>query len=59
MGSPTPLSPYDRDIDRNADFHSGDCPRTIVFEPIPKTSTGKVQKFALRERAKRMAEMQA
>jgi fatty-acyl-CoA synthase len=32
------------------------CPRTIVFEPIPKTSTGKVQKFALRERAKHFGE---
>jgi acyl-coenzyme A synthetase/AMP-(fatty) acid ligase len=30
-----------------------------VFEPIPKTSTGKVQKFALRERARSMAEQQA
>jgi fatty-acyl-CoA synthase len=28
------------------------CPRTIVFAEIPKTSTGKVQKFALRERAR-------
>ena len=28
------------------------CPRTIVFEEIPKTSTGKIQKFKLRERAK-------
>ena len=27
-------------------------PRTVVFGPLPKTSTGKVQKFALRERAK-------
>ena len=27
-------------------------PRTIVFGPLPKTSTGKIQKFALRERAK-------
>ncbi|MFM2060155.1 MAG: hypothetical protein RLY71_4540 [Pseudomonadota bacterium] len=27
-------------------------PREIRFEPIPKTSTGKIQKFALRERAK-------
>ena len=26
-------------------------PREVRFEPIPKTSTGKVQKFALRERA--------
>jgi len=28
------------------------CPRTVVFGPLPKTSTGKVQKFVLRERAK-------
>jgi fatty-acyl-CoA synthase len=27
-------------------------PRTIVFGPLPKTSTGKIQKFALREQAK-------
>jgi fatty-acyl-CoA synthase len=27
-------------------------PREIRFEPIPKTSTGKIQKFMLRERAK-------
>ncbi len=30
------------------------CPRTIVFADIPKTSTGKVQKFALREQARRL-----
>ena len=28
------------------------APRTIVFGPLPKTSTGKIQKFALRDRAK-------
>jgi fatty-acyl-CoA synthase len=28
------------------------CPRTIVFSEIPKTSTGKMQKFKLREMAK-------
>jgi len=28
------------------------CPRTIVFADIPKTSTGKIQKFKLREMAK-------
>ncbi|MGO8918913.1 MAG: acyl-CoA synthetase [Stellaceae bacterium] len=28
------------------------APRTVVFGPLPKTSTGKVQKFALREQAK-------
>jgi fatty-acyl-CoA synthase len=27
------------------------CPRTIVFTVLPKTSTGKIQKFALRDRA--------
>jgi fatty-acyl-CoA synthase len=27
-------------------------PRTVVFAPLPKTSTGKIQKFALREQAK-------
>ncbi len=26
------------------------CPRTILFETLPKTSTGKIQKFKLRER---------
>ena len=29
------------------------CPRFIVFAEIPKTSTGKIQKFVLRETAKR------
>ncbi len=28
------------------------CPKTIVFTELPKTSTGKIQKFLLRERAK-------
>ncbi len=28
------------------------APRTFVFGPLPKTSTGKVQKFQLRERAR-------
>jgi fatty-acyl-CoA synthase len=28
------------------------CPRFVVFTELPKTSTGKVQKFRLRERAK-------
>ncbi|MGC1884941.1 MAG: acyl-CoA synthetase [Stellaceae bacterium] len=27
-------------------------PRTVIFGTLPKTSTGKIQKFALRERAK-------
>jgi len=27
-------------------------PRTVVFGPLPKTSTGKIQKFMLRQQAK-------
>ena len=27
-------------------------PRTVVFSELPKTSTGKIQKFVLREKAK-------
>ncbi len=29
-------------------------PRTVVFGPLPKTSTGKIQKFVLREQAKEL-----
>ncbi len=29
-------------------------PKTVVFGPLPKTSTGKIQKFVLRERARDM-----
>jgi fatty-acyl-CoA synthase len=28
------------------------APRTVVFGPLPKTSTGKIQKYVLRERAR-------
>ncbi len=28
------------------------CPRHVVFGPLPKTSTGKIQKFLLRDRAR-------
>ncbi len=28
------------------------CPKTVIFGGLPKTSTGKVQKFVLREKAK-------
>jgi fatty-acyl-CoA synthase len=31
------------------------APKTVVFGPLPKTSTGKIQKYALRERAKAIA----
>jgi fatty-acyl-CoA synthase len=30
------------------------CPRYVVFSEIPKTSTGKIQKFKLRDMAKRL-----
>lgn len=29
-------------------------PKTVVFTPLPKTSTGKIQKFILRERARQL-----
>lgn len=29
-------------------------PRTVVFGPLPKTSTGKIQKFILREQAREL-----
>jgi 3-(methylthio)propionyl---CoA ligase len=29
-------------------------PKTVVFGPVPKTSTGKIQKFVLREQAKQL-----
>jgi fatty-acyl-CoA synthase len=28
------------------------CPRYVVFQDVPKTSTGKIQKFKLRDVAK-------
>ncbi len=28
------------------------CPKRVVFGPVPRTSTGKIQKYALRERVK-------
>jgi fatty-acyl-CoA synthase len=30
------------------------CPRHVVFGPLPKTSTGKIQKYILRNRAREM-----
>ncbi|KAL9275130.1 Butanoate--CoA ligase AAE1-like protein [Drosera capensis] len=33
------------------------APRTVVFEDLPKTSTGKTQKFLLREKAKAMGSL--
>jgi fatty-acyl-CoA synthase len=33
------------------------APKTIVFGPLPKTSTGKIQKFKLRERAQELGSL--
>ena len=33
------------------------APRTVVFTDLPKTSTGKTQKFVLREKAKAMGSL--
>jgi fatty-acyl-CoA synthase len=38
-----------------ANMASFKVPKTVVFGPLPKTSTGKIQKFVLRERAKQLA----
>ena len=59
-GSPTPGHPC---LGRCGDLEEDDiiafcreqlahfkAPKTVVFGPLPKTSTGKVQKFKLRER---------
>ncbi|GAB2289292.1 Probable acyl-activating enzyme 1, peroxisomal [Dionaea muscipula] len=35
------------------------APRTVLFEDLPKTSTGKTQKFILREKAKAMGSLSA
>jgi fatty-acyl-CoA synthase len=32
------------------------APKTVVFGPLPKTSTGKIQKYALREQAKAVSQ---
>jgi fatty-acyl-CoA synthase len=33
------------------------CPRTIIFSPLPKTSTGKIQKYVLRQQARTLDEI--
>ncbi len=33
------------------------CPKTVVFGELPKTSTGKIQKFKLRDTAKQMGSL--
>ncbi len=38
-------------------FGRDGAPKTVVFGPLPKTSTGKVQKFKLRERAQELGSL--
>ena len=38
-----------------ANMASFKLPKTVVFGPLPKTSTGKIQKFILRERARSLS----
>jgi len=33
------------------------APKTVVFGPLPKTSTGKIQKFVLREHARSLGSL--
>jgi len=33
------------------------CPKTVIFTSLPKTSTGKIQKFKLREQAKALGSL--
>ena len=30
------------------------CPKTVIFGDLPKTSTGKVQKYVLREKTRKL-----
>jgi len=33
------------------------CPKTVIFTELPKTSTGKIQKFVLREQARALGSL--
>jgi fatty-acyl-CoA synthase len=33
------------------------CPRSVIFREVPKTSTGKIQKFLLREEARSLGNL--
>lgn len=33
------------------------CPRSVIFREVPKTSTGKIQKFLLRNEAKTLGSL--
>jgi fatty-acyl-CoA synthase len=47
-----PVSPEDIIAWCRANLAHFKAPRMVIFGPLPKTSTGKIQKFELRERAK-------
>ena len=47
-----PVAPEDIIAFCRANMAHFKVPRTVVFGPLPKTSTGKIQKFILREQAK-------
>jgi fatty-acyl-CoA synthase len=46
-----PVTPEDIIAFCRANMAHFKVPRTVVFGPLPKTSTGKIQKFLLRDRA--------
>jgi 3-(methylthio)propionyl---CoA ligase len=48
QGIPTPNEKDIIEFCRNNLAHFK-CPKTVIFTDLPKTSTGKVQKFKLRE----------
>jgi len=50
-----PVSPEDIIAYCRAKMAHFKVPRTVVFGPLPKTSTGKIQKFLLRDKAKDLA----
>jgi fatty-acyl-CoA synthase len=51
-----PIAPEDIMAFCRANMAHYKVPRTIVFGPLPKTSTGKIQKFVLRERARALTQ---
>ena len=32
------------------------CPQSVIFGPLPKTSTGKIQKYVLRDKVKELGD---
>jgi fatty-acyl-CoA synthase len=54
-----PVTPEDIIAFCRANMAHFKVPRTVVFGPLPKTSTGKIQKYVLREQAKQLGEAPA